>query len=562
MNYELYLKQKLAISLALLSLTVSPAYAAIPTEIPDGGTVLNGTKQPVQQQPVRKIPDITIQGQQPAQQGSDEKILVKGFTITGDLPVPQQELLDLAKSRAGSELTLAEIYQVAESITQHLRQKGYILANAYVPAQTIKEGMVTVQVVAGRYGNIKIDNQSTLKTAVAVHFFSSLKSGDYITQAELERTLLLFNDLSGVSVKTTLLPGTTADTSDLVAVISDTAKSDGQVYSDNWGNRYTGHNRLGFSADTNNFTRAGDVLSINGLYAGSGMHDYGFNYTLSTGQDGGKFGVGYSSMHYLLGAEYNALNASGVADTVSLFRNFVIKRSRDNNLNIKLAFDNKTLRDQVQYIGNDVRKKAQVWSLMLNGDSRDSFGGGGYNSYSLGYETGRLSLDSADALAGDAKAGARGSFGKTLFNFKRLQKVTDRLTFYAAINGQLADKNLDSSEKFQLGGPTGVRAYPVGEASCDQGYVVNGELRWDLPKPNVQLIAFYDNGKALINKHPWAGAGENKRILAGAGLGLAVNTPSGYAFRLDYAWKITTNNPAEAAPDANGRLWLQAIKYF
>lgn len=553
-------KKRILTGFTLLSMAACPVYAAVP---PDAGTVLGGNKQPALQQPVHETPQITVEGQKAAEEnGGGQRIAVSGFRITGALPVPQEELLALVSKETGKELTLTDLNNAAAKISQHLRQQGYLVANTYIPAQAVKDGIVEIAVVIGRYGKIDIQNHSSLKTTVAAGFLCGLNSGDYVQKDKLDRTLLFLNDLSGVSVKATLVPGADSGTSDLVVAIADTVKTNGQIYADNWGNYYTGRNRLGLSLNINDFSGRGDLLNLGGVYAGSGMYNYSADYLIPTGSEGAKFGVGYSQMHYLLGNTFAPLGASGVSKTTSLYETFALKRSRDFNLNARVEYDNKLLKDQIDYNGSDARKKAEVWVFGLNGDSRDSFGGGGVNSFSLTYEKGDLSLDSADAVASDAHAKAGGSFGKTEMNGRRLQYINDRLTLYASFTGQLADKNLDSSEKLQLGGPTGVRAYPVGEASCDEGYIFTGEFRWNLPKPNFQLAAFYDNGKARINKNSWAGAGENKRILAGAGLGLIWNNPDGYAVRVDYAWKITTDNPAASAPDDNGRVWLQAIKYF
>ncbi|MEN6413106.1 MAG: ShlB/FhaC/HecB family hemolysin secretion/activation protein [Veillonellales bacterium] len=554
-------KKRILTGLTLLSMAACPVYAAVQ---PDAGIVLGGNKQPVLQQPVHETPQITVEGQKAAaENGGGQRIAVSSFRITGALPpVPQEELLALVASEAGRELTLTDLNNLAAKITQHLRQQGYLVANGYIPAQAVKDGVVEIAVIIGRYGKIDIQNHSGLKTAVAVNFLSGLNSGDYVQKDKLDRTLLFLNDLSGVSVKATLVPGVDAGTSDLVVAITDTAKINGQTYADNWGNCYTGKNRLGVSLNINDFSGRGDLLNVGGVYAGSGMYNYSTDYLIPTGGEGAKFGVGYSQMHYLLGNTFAPLGASGVSKTTSLYETFALKRSRDFNLNARVEYDNKLLKDQIDRNASDNRKRAEVWVFGLSGDSRDNFGGGGVNSFSLTYEKGDLSLDSGDAVASDANAKAGGSFGKTEMTGRRLQYINDRLTLYASFTGQLSDKNLDSSEKLQLGGPTGVRAYPVGEASCDEGYLFTGEFRWNLPKPNFQLAAFYDNGKARINKNSWAGAGENKRVLAGAGLGLIWNSPDGYAVRLDYAWKITTDNPAASAPDDNGRVWLQTIKYF
>lgn len=171
-------------------------------------------------------------------------------------------------------------------------------------------------------------------------------------------------------------------------------------------------------------------------------------------------------------------------------------------------------------------------------------------------------MESADAINNDSSAQTAGSYGKANLNLNRVQTVNNRANLYLSLNGQLASKNLDSAEKLQIGGPAGVRAYPAGEAPSDEGYIFTGEFRWNMPDSSLQLIAFYDNGKAVLNKNPWSGVNRNKRILSGAGLGLMKNKANDYFIRLDYAWKISTTEPAVSDTDKNGRLWLQCAKYF
>jgi hemolysin activation/secretion protein len=208
------------------------------------------------------------------------------------------------------------------------------------------------------------------------------------------------------------------------------------------------------------------------------------------------------------------------------------------------------------------QKRADVVIVGLNGDSRDQLGGGGVNGFALTYSSGHLNMESADAVSNDANAQTAGSYSKTNLSLNRVQAIDSRVNLYLSFNGQLANKNLDSSEKLQIGGPTGVRAYPVGEAPSDEGYIFTGELRWNMPTLSFQLAAFYDNGKAIMNKNPWAGAGVNHRILAGAGLGFIWNRANDFSIRLDYAWKITTSDPTTSDTDKSGRLWLQGVKYF
>jgi hemolysin activation/secretion protein len=127
---------------------------------------------------------------------------------------------------------------------------------------------------------------------------------------------------------------------------------------------------------------------------------------------------------------------------------------------------------------------------------------------------------------------------------------------------------MDISEKMELGGMYAVRAYPEGEAYADQGYVLNLEARKQLPTfsqqlvGQVQFIGFVDTGSVNVNRNPWALAGgPNNRTLSDAGLGFNWADANNFEARAYYARKLGSA-AATSAPDASGRFWLQAIKYF
>ena len=299
--------------------------------------------------------------------------------------------------------------------------------------------------------------------------------------------LLLLGDSSGVTLKSTLTPGKEPGTADLILELSDAARVIGQLYSDNWGNRFTGDIRGGLSVTVNNPSTTGDSFSLGGLYAGSGLHNYNAAYSLPTGPSGAKFGISYSRVSYLLGKTYASLDASGIAKTTSLYESYPVLRSRDLNLNWRIGYDHKELEDITNSgTPTDSRKAAGAWNLSFNGDSRDS-GGGGATSFDLTLSHGRLSLDSDYARDADDDVNTAGSYTKATLNLLRQKYLTERLSYSLSFNSQLASKNLDSSEKLFLGGASGVRAYPQGEASGDQGYLFTGELRWNMPTPQFQV---------------------------------------------------------------------------
>jgi hemolysin activation/secretion protein len=275
-------------------------------------------------------------------------------------------------------------------------------------------------------------------------------------------------------------------------------------------------------------------------------------------------GFAYSALRYELGQEFESLGAHGTQQVASLYSSYPVIRSRRNNLYVGLALDSKRFEDQVDSTNSSVDKRSQVVMVNLHGDHLDN---GGTSAFALTWSSGNIDLqDSAMQAIDAASAQSSGHFNKLGFSVTGVQAVSDTLSVSAAISGQVASKNLDVSEKMELGGMYAVRAYPEGEAYADQGYVVTLEARLQLPMLSdkvpgqLQLIGFVDAGRVDINKAPWA-AGENRRTLSGAGLGLNWSERNNFMVRAYYAFKLG-DEVARSAPDASGRFWIQAVKYF
>jgi hemolysin activation/secretion protein len=283
--------------------------------------------------------------------------------------------------------------------------------------------------------------------------------------------------------------------------------------------------------------------------------------------DRARVGVAFSGLHYKLGREFESLDAHGTAYIASVYGIYPLLRSRNSNLYAELAWDERKFQDVVDSTATTTDKRAHVAMASLYGDHRDNLGRAGVSSFSLTGSVGQLDIQTPAARAFDAStARSNGHYAKLAYSAMRLQGVTDSVSLYASINGQVASKNLDVSEKLELGGMYGVRAFPTGEAPADEGYVVNLEARLLLPRLNermsgqVQLVAFYDIGRVTVNANPWA-PGTNSRTLRGAGVGLVWAATNDFVVRMYYARKLGSE-VATSAPDSAGRFWIQAIKYF
>lgn len=491
-------------------------------------------------------------------------VVVKHLRVTGAAAYTESELVKVAQFEPERAVTLSALYAMADRITQRYRRDGYLVARAYLPPQEIQDGVVTIAVLEGQYGQLSLKNTSVLDDQVPRDLMVGLNFGEAIQAQPLEERLLLLSDLPGVQIRSTLVPGAAVGLSDLIVEVQPDARISGSVDADNAGNRYTGENRLGATVHLNNVTGQGDLGTLRALTSGRGLQYLRAAYQAPVGR--GRLGVSYSDLGYKLGHEFKDLDANGHARIATLFGSYPVIRSRQTNLNVGLTLDSKAFQDRLKDMDANTDKRAQVATVSMYGDHRDALGGGGLSNYSLAWSTGNLDIQTSAARIQDAaRAGTDGRYNKLAFAVSRLQQTSPSISFLASLSGQVASKNLDVSEKMELGGMYGVRAYPEGEAYADEGYLITLEARKQLVLPSevagqLHLAAFVDAGSVKLNHSAWT-AENQQRHLSAAGLAVYWTQTRNFSVKAYYARKLGKEQ-ASSAPDKSGRFWVQAVKYF
>ncbi len=516
--HPLFNRQAISQAAVLALCSLSYAHAQIPMP-PNSGQVLRELQTPAPALP-HTLPAARAEAVD-APSGNQTKVLVKSVAITGNQEIPTAELLPLVASLVGSEQTLAQLNTAARRITNYYRAKGFAVARALLPAQDITSGAVTITVIEGRVAASRIANTSRLSDALVGSYIAEVKPGAVIRSAQIDRGVLLLQDTPGVaSSRATLQPGASVGTSELLIEVTPASMLSGSATLDNYGNRYTGEYRLGANLAVASPLGRGDKLSFSALTAGSGLSFARLAYQMPVGADGLRVGAAYFDTRYKLGREFAALDAQGSAKSTSVLAAYPFIRSPLRNLSGTASYEAKSLKDRINSTDTTTDRKVSVTSLGLASNLQDGWLGGGINTAELTLVMGNLDIASAGALAIDAvSAKTNGSYRKVAYGLSRLQRVTDTTQLSLSLNGQQASKNLDSSEKFSLGGPSGVRAYPTGEAIGDEGLKGTVELRHSY-NANLQVTAFYDFGSVRVNKTPFGPTASNSRNLAGAGFGV------------------------------------------
>jgi hemolysin activation/secretion protein len=573
------IKRLFAAAAACFSVVV---FAQVPPAPPRAGDILQ-QQAPKQELPVSPSTAPVLPQVAPPKPalpaGTKVNVAVKDFRFSGNTVFSSAELRGLVQEFIGKTLDFNGLNDAAGRVQRHYRERGYFLAVAYLPQQEIKDGVVEIAVLEGRLGqiNLQVDPKTKLRESFARSILNAhLKPGDLITENSLERPLLLLRDLPNMEVSSELGPSKTQlGAADLTVKISENTKHfDGYVDADNYGNRFSGEYRLGINVNAGDLTGYGDLLSFRGFITDEAMKFGRLAYVIPLGPYGTRVGASATGFQYRLGKDFAALGANGEGQVYTLYALHPILRTRNANLFVQGAFERKDLEDRQDAVNVVVDQTINNGKLGVVGDFRDRLLSGGLNSYSLTFTGGKLEIQPDSVLAVDQAPGTgpqtAGHFTKLNLEYRRLQRITDQFNLLFAYTAQGANKNLTAAEKMALGGPNGVRAYPVGEAPGDVGQLGTLELRYIVPKVQVfggdlTLSTFVDHGQVLTLKNPPSAdptGAKNKRSITGAGVGVSLGREGNFLVRVSVATPLDDETPTSDPKKVDPRVWGQIIKWF
>lgn len=552
------------LSLLCLALCAPAAHAQTRgTPPPTSGQILQQNQPPTTPVPSS---DLNLQVQHPnrSNTASNESFPVRRIEITGNTVMATATLHAIVAPSEGKNLTLADLDDLAERISDAYHAHGYPLATAYVPAQTLQNGVVRIAVVEAHYGHVTLQNQSAVADHVLNATLSPLQSGQQVSDYTLERCLLLLSDIPGAVVNSVMKPGSDVGTSDLAVDVTSAPRYTGTLGLDDYGNSYTDRVRLSGTFAVNGLFHQGDVLDFSGVSSGASMNYGRIGYRYLLNGQGTVLGVALTDLDYHLRNGLQDLHAHGTAQVGSINLSQPFIRNTAGNLYAQIEFDHKRLRDDIDIADIETNRHLNSWTATLAGDQRDVTG---VTNFNLSGTYGRLYFDNLYAEFSDF-FGARiaGSYTKLDFSASRLQQLDRTNALYFGFSAQRSNKNLDTSEQFYLGGPTSVRGYDVGAVSGAEGNLATIEYRHDfsiapLPGP-WQASVFLDSGHIEEYKTPFF-PGPNTARLNSAGLGLHWTAMHDWVISASAA-KPIGNRPELLGPDAStiARFWFQVQKGF
>ena len=382
---------------------------------------------------------------------------------------------------------------------------------------------------------------------------------------------LLLNQLPGINAKVVLAPGKETGSSSLAVKIKEASLITGYVSTDNYGLYATGYYRFDGGVSLNDPFGLGDQLNLRAQTTETGNTVAGWaDYNLALNGYGTRLGVNFAQLDYTLGRDFTRLDANGLARTVGTTLTQPLLLKRNAQLTGFAHYEHRWMQDNIDLVGSHNDRELNVMSFSFSGASTDLWlKEMGVTQAFINVSAGQVNFTDNEAYDFDQRSGLKTSGGYHKFNWllNRTQTVWGPVSLYANFQGQVASKNLDSSEQISLGGPYNIRAYPVGEGSADEGWQFNAETRYRLPAipylPGyLQVIGFIDTGYARVNANPLPGDFNNSQHLTGYGFGINWLEAAGFTLRTSLAWRDSSKQPS-ADPNANSPMgYFQLSRAF
>ncbi|MBI5213154.1 MAG: ShlB/FhaC/HecB family hemolysin secretion/activation protein [Nitrospirae bacterium] len=246
------------------------------------------------------------------------KVFVKQFKVEGNTLLSPDIINSITSANENRELTLAQIQAVADLITAKYREAGYILSNAFVPAQDIKDGIVIIKIVEGKVGKITIDGNKSYSASFIEKHLAAVRKDPSLKEQTIERSLLILNEYPSLEVKAALQAGKEPGTTDITASVSDKFPISGSIGYDNFGSNTTSKHRMSAALNVGNIITSGDSIMLRGT---TGLDRIDINklsygrveYLMPIGGDGTQIGIYHANSLYKAGEDLTVLGIEGKA---------------------------------------------------------------------------------------------------------------------------------------------------------------------------------------------------------------------------------------------------------
>jgi hemolysin activation/secretion protein len=487
-----------------------------------------------------------------------QRMVIKGSTIYG-----KRRFSRLFRRYLHRRINLAQVYNIAQEITNMYRNDGYILSKAVVPPQKIEGGIVQIDVIEGFVDRVVIQGQVRGPRKLLNKYRKGLLRSRPLKAKDLERYLLLVDDLPGVSVKSVLTPSERKQGATNMTLILDNKAYAGSLGMDNRGTQFNGPLQVNAGLSGNTLLKNYERIGLQGVVTTNTDELKFFSgfYEQPISSEGTKLFFSASLSESEPGSSLKDFEVAGESKTFTLKISHPFIRSRAENLTATLGYTHRNSTTDI--LGTlDSEDRLRIVNLGLSYDFVDE--NKGVNLMSINLSKGFDFFDATETGSENlTRLAGHSDFIKISGEMLRLQQLAPSWMLLGAVSWQYSLEKLLASEEFGVGGSQFGRAYDSSEITGDQGLAFKLELQKALrPKKkylrDLQAYTFFDFGK-IWNRIPTS-TGLRTEDLYSMGLGVRFNVTDKISGYLE--WDKPLDQIVAAEGNKDGRFFFSLSARF
>jgi len=514
------------------------------------------------------VPVPSVQKQQTTDskdKAAKTKFVLNNVAVSGATVYNSSELEQYYKDAIGSSISLQDAKDIAARITARYRNDGYILSQAVVPAQDVSKGELSIRVVEGYIAKVVLDGAAdTPEMRESLRgYIEGIEAGRPVKMHDLERYMLLMNDLPGNQVSGLIRPSA-KELGGAELVLSVNSKPFEASYSfDNRGSKYIGpwQHVLSFGANSlltdydSTFMRVETSTPFEELFGIEVGHDLLLNSM------GTKLGFIYSHTRTQPGEDLKSLRIVGKSDMFEVKVSHPFVRTRSQSLSGRAVVD---IRNTTTDVFSNVRLNTDKLRVVRLGGTYNMLDAlNGSDSFDAQISQGLNVFSATDSGVARSNPIGESDFTKLNFHLSRVQPLPSRFSVLTAMSLQYAFNPLLSDEQFSIGGSDFGRAFDPSEALGDSGISAKAELRYtelvgEKYLQSYQPYAFYDIGETWTR-----GAGGESKVLSSVGVGARINLTENFSASFEAASPLVKpGNNDQTSYRHNPRLFFTLMARF
>lgn len=487
--------------LVLVGVQTAEAQRGLPLDRPGDMPLELPPFEPSDKPPGSILPPVPLP-EEPDTRGltGGRRVFVREIAIEGNTALPTQTLSAIAAPYQNRQLSLAEIEEVRDRLTLAYVERGYISSGATVPAQSLDDGILEIQIVEGELSEIDVETDGRFRPSY-IRDRVALAARTPVNLYEIERQLqVLRQDHRIRGVQAEFEPGDLRGTSRLNVAIKEEKPYSARLELSNHESPTVGAYRAEIDLGYDNITGYGDGISA--MYAETeGLRDIDLAYEIPISAYDASLRLHFETIRSkIIEQPFDALDIKnrsytyGVTvtqpayrsdrTTFSLFLTGELRRSKSYLLGRGFSFT-PGQEDGVSKVA--VLRFGQYWT---------------YRERRYVFALRSMVTWGLDVLGATHHSGdiPDGQFVACLGQFQwayRLRPLNAQALVRADV--QIADSSLLGLEQFSIGGHSTVRGYRENLLVRDNGLI--GSLEFRLP------VLSNSTGIAVLELSPFVDAG-------------------------------------------------------